>query len=55
MLINEQDEPLHQQLAAKFPTSGFAVLEADVERWADLQPACAKLTGFVRARELPAE
>ena len=52
MLVNEEDEPLHRQLAAKFPTGGLAVLESGVERWAELQPACARLTAFVRAREL---
>lgn len=36
----------------KYPTAALATLRASVERWADLAPGTAKLTGFVRPKEL---
>jgi phosphohistidine phosphatase len=52
LVAAEGDETLRRELAAKFPTGGLAILEASVERWADLKPACARITVFVRARDL---
>lgn len=52
LLAADGEAPLRRQLAAKFPTGGLAVLEASVDRWADLAPGCASLTAFVRARDL---
>lgn len=44
--------PLFDQLAAKFPTAAFAVLQLDIARWADCAPGCAKLMHFARPRDL---
>jgi phosphohistidine phosphatase len=38
-------------LEAKFPTAALATLELEVD-WADLEPACARLTAFVKPKEL---
>ena len=46
---------LRRQLAAKFPTGSLAVIETDVERWADLEPGCGRITAFTRAKGLGAE
>ena len=47
------DEELRQKLATKFPTGTLAVLDAGIDRWADLRPGCCSLRAFVRARDLP--
>jgi phosphohistidine phosphatase len=53
-LVKNGDEPLRQELQVKFPTGSLAVIEADVDRWADLQPGCGRLTALVRAKDLVA-
>jgi phosphohistidine phosphatase len=52
-LSADGDEDLRRQLASKFPTGTLAVLEAVIDRWADLRPGSCRLTEFVRARDLP--
>ena len=42
-------------MAAKYPTGALATLEADVDAWADVAPGCARLTAFVRPRDLSEE
>lgn len=43
---------LRQALAAKFPTGALAVIEARIDRWHDLAPATARLTAFVKPKDL---
>lgn len=42
------------QLNKKFPTAALATLHADVDDWSQLSRGCARLTGFVRPRDLNA-
>ena len=53
MLSAEEGDGLRR--AAKFPTGSLAVIETDVERWADVKPGCGRITAFTRARDLGAE
>jgi phosphohistidine phosphatase len=39
------------ELEAKFPTAALATLELD-RSWSDLAPGCARLTAFVKPKEL---
>lgn len=36
-----------QRMAGKFPTSGLAILEFDIDRWRDVEPGGALLARFV--------
>jgi phosphohistidine phosphatase len=54
-LASEGENDPRRQLAAKFPTGSLAVVETDVERWADLEPGCGRITAFVKAGDLGAE
>jgi phosphohistidine phosphatase len=40
------------RLEEKFPTCTLATLEAKVEKWAELDQGCARLTDFVRPADL---
>ena len=50
---NEND--LFREAVVKFPTATYAVLECNVEHWADLKNFCAKLVHFTRPRDLDPE
>jgi phosphohistidine phosphatase SixA len=43
---------LRERAEAKVPTGALATLEADVERWAEIEPGGARLVSFVVPREL---
>jgi phosphohistidine phosphatase len=43
---------LRERAEAKVPTGALATLEADVARWAELEPGGARLVAFVVPREL---
>lgn len=47
----EGDPEALRALALKFPTGGLATLELD-GTWRDLSPGIARLTGFIRPRDL---
>jgi len=44
--------PLRAMVEVKFPTATFAVLELDVEHWADIDDGCARLVHLMRPRDL---
>ena len=44
--------PLREVVEEKFPTAAFAVMEVDVERWADLSDGSARLVHLTRPRDL---
>jgi phosphohistidine phosphatase len=46
--------PLRALVEEKFPTAAFAVLECEVDHWADLDDGCAKLVHLMRPRDLDA-
>jgi phosphohistidine phosphatase len=54
-LAAEQDGELRRQLQLKLPTGSLAIIETDVDHWADLKPGCGRITAFVRAKDLGAE
>jgi phosphohistidine phosphatase len=41
-----------EQMSAKFPTAGLAVIGFDVERWSDIDDRAGRLEAFVRPRDL---
>jgi phosphohistidine phosphatase len=43
---------LRERAEAKVPTGALATLEADIERWADLEPGGAQVVSFVVPRQL---
>ena len=44
--------PLRAMVEEKFPTAAFAVLECDIDHWADLHDGCARLVHLIRPRDL---
>jgi phosphohistidine phosphatase len=51
----EQNDRLTEAAAEKYPTAAFAVLELDIDNWADCRPGCARLVHFARPRDLDPE
>lgn len=39
----------------KFPTAAFAVLELEIDDWAEIRPECGTLVHFKRPRDLDPE
>lgn len=52
---NANENALFAQVAEKYPTAAFAVLELDVERWEDCTPGCGRLVHLARPRDLDPE
>ena len=52
LLLLAQPGELRERAEAKVPTGALATLEADVERWAEIEPGGARLVSFVVPREL---
>jgi phosphohistidine phosphatase len=50
-----KENDLFREAVVKFPTAAYAVLECDIEHWADLKRYCAKLVHFARPRDLDPE
>ena len=46
---------LREVVEEKFPTATYAVLELDIERWADIGWNCARLVHLMRPRDLDPE
>ena len=55
MVSSAAENDLFDQAAAKFPTASFAVLECDIDDWADLKDDCARLVHLARPRDLDPE
>ncbi len=55
-LVDPKNENnLFDEASAKFPTAAFAVLECDIDDWAELQKSCGMLVHFARPRDLDPE
>lgn len=52
LVPEEANCPLRAIVEEKFPTAAYAVLELDIERWADITERCGKLAELVRPRDL---
>jgi phosphohistidine phosphatase len=55
LVAREARDELVKKAVVKFPTAAFAVLELDIEHWADCAVGCARLTHFARPRDLDPE
>ncbi len=52
LVPDDGSSPLRDVVEEKFPTASFAVLELDIEKWADLKDKCGKLVHLTRPRDL---
>lgn len=52
LVPDDGTSPLRDAVEIKFPTASIAVLELDIERWADLADKCGKLVHLTRPRDL---
>jgi phosphohistidine phosphatase len=55
LVAAENENALFEEVMAKFPTCAFAVLELDIDSWADIAPGCGRLVHFARPRDLDPE
>ncbi|MBI1403689.1 MAG: histidine phosphatase family protein [Porphyrobacter sp.] len=46
------ENDLFREAVVKFPTAAYAVLECDIDHWADLKRYCARMVHFARPRDL---
>ncbi|APE29104.1 SixA phosphatase family protein [Aurantiacibacter gangjinensis] len=52
-LVASGKEDTHfKDVMRKFPTAAFAVLELDIDSWADLESGCGAIVHFARPRDL---
>jgi phosphohistidine phosphatase len=49
---DDGSSPLREIVEEKFPTAAFAVMQLDVEKWADLAEGSARLVHLTRPRDL---
>ncbi|MCC6924753.1 histidine phosphatase family protein [Novosphingobium sp.] len=54
LVPDDGSSPLRDVVEEKFPTASFAVLELDIDSWADLKDRCGKLVHLTRPRDLDA-
>jgi phosphohistidine phosphatase len=52
LVAAENENALFDVAAEKFPTATYAVIELEIDRWADCVPGCAKLVHLTRPRDL---
>ena len=55
LVAPEHENALFGEVAGKYPTATFAVLELAIERWADCAPGCGRLVHLARPRDLDPE
>ena len=51
----EEQGSLYEEVAAKYPTASFAVIELDIDDWAKVAPGCGRLIHLARPRDLDPE
>src|SRR5690606_31480606 len=52
LVAPERENELFAAATEKYPTAAFAVLELEIERWADCTPSCGTLVHLARPRDL---
>lgn len=52
LVPDDGSSPLRDIVEVKFPTASFALLELDIDRWADVDDGCARLVHLTRPRDL---
>lgn len=55
LVPDDGQSPLRDLVEQKFPTATFAVLELDIESWAELSEGAARLVHLMRPRDLDPE
>lgn len=55
LVAPEHENDLFDAAAEKYPTAAFAVLELDIDRWADCATGCGTLVHLARPRDLDPE
>jgi phosphohistidine phosphatase len=55
LVATEHENALFGQVAEKFPTAAFAVLDLAIDRWAECAPGCGTLVHLARPRDLDPE
>ncbi|MCT2399460.1 SixA phosphatase family protein [Novosphingobium mangrovi (ex Huang et al. 2023)] len=52
LVPDDGSSPLRDIVEEKFPTAAYAVLELDIDDWANIEDNCGRLTHLVRPRDL---
>lgn len=52
LVPDDGTSPLRDLVEDKFPTAAYAVIELEIDDWADLADGCGKLVHLVRPRDL---
>lgn len=55
LIPQENENELFHEAVRKFPTAAYAVVELDIDDWADMDEKCGRLTHFARPRDLDPE
>lgn len=55
LVPDDGSSPLRDVVEEKFPTAAYAVLEMDIDNWADLEDGTARLVHLTRPRDLDPE
>ena len=55
LVPDDGTSPLRDVVEVKFPTASFAVLELQIDHWAELKDNCARLVHLMRPRDLDPE
>lgn len=55
LVATDQNDPLVDAAAEKYPTAAFAVIKLDIDKWSDCRPGCGQLVHFARPRDLDPE
>lgn len=55
LVAPEKQNGLFGEVSIKYPTASFAVLELDIDDWADIALGCGALVHFARPRDLDPE
>ena len=55
IVADDGSSPLRDVVWEKYPTGALARMELDIERWADIDRKCGRLTHFIRPRDLDPE
>ena len=51
----EKSAQLYDDVAIKYPTASFALLELDIDDWSEIEPGCGRIVHFARPRDLDPE
>ena len=55
LVAEDKEDKLFDEVMTKYPTAAFAVLELDIDTWANVRSGCGKLVHFARPRDLDPE